>query len=364
MAVRICDNRGLTLTRRSDVSRRSISGLGMCLVSAVMGGYALTVHAQSIAVKTLTLPPDVIGIVWDGTRSRFFASSGTSVLMINPETAQIEDTIPVSGQASQIAISDDGQYLYVALENTGMVNRYQVQSHSLDLSIALGQYPGGNVPRDAQALAVLPGHSSTILVATIDGQEIVFDGTVPRAGTAALNVSSLYVRPSDGTIVGYSSASAQVCWLSVSPTGVTAARSAPVDPNWSSGTVIWNGNLVTNKNPFNSSVFDLNAGATIGRIPLPASTGYPNGACALATDSSGTSVITYQYVFQYQGNITNLVQYSLANLSPTASVGFTGLAQDYDSVSSVCNGLVATRARTEYCSAAALRAFPSCTRQV
>src|SRR5581483_793901 len=99
--------------------------------------------------------------------------------------------------------------------------------------------------------------------------------------------------------------------------GVSSTRSVPVDPNWDNGSVTWNGNLVTNKNPANSSVFDLNAGATIGTLPLPQSIG-GSGACVLTPDNSGTFVIGYQYNYQFQASTSTLVQYSLSNLLPTA----------------------------------------------
>lgn len=54
----------------------------------------------------------------------------------------------------------------------------------------------------------------------------------------------------------------------------------------------WNGSLVVEEDAVYSSVFDLNAGATIGRVPRPQPTGYSR-ACALASDASGASVIGF-----------------------------------------------------------------------
>ena len=103
--------------RRIQVLGRSTSRFGLCLVVALMCGFVQPGRAQSIVVGALALPQGANDIVWNGTRSRFFASSGTNVLMINPETAQIEDTIPIGSWANRIAVSGDGQYLYVALSN-------------------------------------------------------------------------------------------------------------------------------------------------------------------------------------------------------------------------------------------------------
>lgn len=334
---------------RRMVLRRSVSSFELCLALTLVCGFGPVAHAQSTAVGTLTLPQGANDIVWDTTRSRFFASSGTSVVMINPETAQVEDTISVGSPADQIAVSDDGQYLYVALgtypQSLGVVNRYQIANHSLDLQIALGMDTGGGLQRTVQAMVVLPGQPSSVLIATDDQQLMVFDNTAPRAGVAAVSVSSLYVRPSDGAIFGvgdngqFPFADPQVYWFSVSSSGVAFTRSVPVDPNWENGTVTWNGSLITNRNPFNASVFDLNAGATIGHLPLPQTTG-SSGACALATDATGSSEIVYQYAYQFQAGTASLLQYSLANLHPTASANITGLPQNYISLSSLCAPVV------------------------
>jgi hypothetical protein len=267
--------------------------------------------------------------------------------MINPETAQIEDTISIGNWTSRLAVSQDGQYLYVSLlkatfpyDSLGTIDRYRIQDHSLDLQIALGQYTGGNILRDAQAMVALPGQPSSVLIATTDHRLTVFDGSVPRTGTAALNVSSLYVRPSDGAIFGVGDrqlgfGNPQMFWFSVSANGVSLLRSVPVDPNWE-GAVTWNGNLATNTNTFATNVFDLNAGVTLGRVPLPQPTG-SSGACVLSTDAAGTSAIVYQYVFRGQGSSTTLVQYSLANFRQTASAEVTGLEPDSLSISNLCS---------------------------
>jgi acid stress-induced BolA-like protein IbaG/YrbA len=219
--------------------------LRLCLVFILICGFLQPSRAQPIAVSALTLPQGANDIVWDGTRSRFFASSGTNVLMINPETAQIEDTIPIGSGANRIAVSGDGQYLYVALVNAsfdslGMINRYRIQNHSLEAQIALGRYTG------VQAMVVLPGQPSSLLVASNDRRVVAFDGSVPRSGIAALSVSSLYVRPSDGALFGiaddaqYPEVHLQVYRFIASSAGVAVAKSVPVDLNWNNNsTVTW-----------------------------------------------------------------------------------------------------------------------------
>ena len=226
--------------RRIPQPRPAIADVGLYLALSLLVGSSWPIHAQSVPVSTLKLPAGVNDVVWDTTRSRFFASSGTNVLIINPETAQVEDTISVGKPANRVAVSDDGRYLYVALgvnpypDSLGMVNRYQIQNHSLDLQVALGTSTGGNIPRGVQAMVILPGRPSSILVATTDHRLVVYDGAIARSGIAALSLNSLHVRASDGTIFGVGDGqsefgSPQVFWFNVNSNGVTSTRSVPVD---------------------------------------------------------------------------------------------------------------------------------------
>lgn len=338
--------------RHATTSRPSISGLGLCLL-VLTGGPAKIATAQSVAVSALALPQAANDIVWDSTRSMFFVSVGTNVEMINPETAQVVNTIPIGNQANQIAVSGDGQFLYASIDSAdasfpsdGTINRYQIQNQSLDLQITLGQHTSGGILRDAQALVVLPGAPSSILVSTTDSQLMVFDGAVARAGTAALNVRSLYVRPSDGAIFGIGDGpggfgNPQVSWLNISSNGVAAAQSVPLNQNWDNGTATWNGNLIAGRSPYTAFVFDLGAGATTGTLALPQSTPN-NGACVLAADASGASAYAYQYHYQFEASVVTLVQYSLTNFLPTASIELTGIPTDESTLSNLCMSAVAT----------------------
>jgi uncharacterized protein (TIGR03437 family) len=318
---------------------------------AFLGAHPRTVSAQSITALALNLPQGAGPMFWDGTRSRFFASSGTSVLMVNPESAQVEDTIAVGSQTGQLAVSDDGQYLYVVAGGSSYdapytINRYKVQGHSLDLQIPVGLYPGVNGPLGVTAMVVPPGQPSSLVVALSDSMVTVFDNAVARPSSLSAGLTSLYVRTGDDAIFGFGDGpegfGAPRIWrLAVSKSGVSVAQSVPVNPNWDNGTVTWNGNLVTNRGPLNSFVFDLNAGATIGSLPLPQTTG-ASGVCVLAPDSSGTSVIVYQYDYESDGSAVSLVRYSTANLQPTASSPLTGLPPDGGSLSNVCNAPAAT----------------------
>jgi hypothetical protein len=88
-----------------------------------------------LSPQTATLNPDTIDLpyihhlVWDATRSRIIANAGSNILVINREPAQIEDTIASGVSRERMAISDNGQYLYIAIGSRAVVDRYQIRSH-------------------------------------------------------------------------------------------------------------------------------------------------------------------------------------------------------------------------------------------
>src|SRR5690349_18742308 len=74
--------------------------------------------------------PQIYDFVWDATRSRLFVSAGSSILMVDPETGSIEETIASGLIATRIAVSDDGQYLYAGIGARGVIHRFELRTRS------------------------------------------------------------------------------------------------------------------------------------------------------------------------------------------------------------------------------------------
>src|SRR5579871_2153216 len=129
---------------------------------AILCGAAARADLPPTNTQALRLSAPVNDLVWDATRGRFFASSGTSVLMVNPDTAAIEDSWTTNGTGGQLAVSGDGQYLYVAIGARGVVDRYRVRDHGLDAEISLGLYTTGTA-RQPSSMAVVPGQPQVLL---------------------------------------------------------------------------------------------------------------------------------------------------------------------------------------------------------
>jgi len=165
------------------------------------------------------------------------------IAVIDPTKAGIQQTFPIVPQASAISLSGDDQYLYVGSYAQAIVQRYNVPSFSLDLTIPSGAgVTGGNVGLNgtctfAVDVKVAPDNPHTIAVSngngTIEPQGCgglaIYDDATPRPGTLAYS-SFDFTRPVWGadasTLFAQTDESFQpqsFHSLSVTSTGVTVS---------------------------------------------------------------------------------------------------------------------------------------------
>jgi hypothetical protein len=227
--------------------------------------------------------------------------------MVNPDTGQVEDAIPTLDAPDQIAISSDGQYLYVGIDAKAVVRRYPLPSHTSDLDIAVGTPPLPGYAVFPIAVAVLPNQSQSILAA--NGSTLaVYDGAVRRSQTAPLifayyQSASLYVRPGNGNIYAYSQG--VISYLSVTAAGVGISAGIPAFP-YPTANANFGGGLATDNWGY---VFDLDSKALLGRLGLTGEA----PRCITVADPSGASVLAVS------SNVTGptlVGRYSLANFQP------------------------------------------------
>jgi len=102
----------------------------------------LLVQPSRFSAQTLTLS-DIHHVIWDPSRSRLLVSAGCSVLFINPEAGLINHRLTLGAVADKIAVSGDGRFLYAAVNARGVVARFQLESDTEDLEIALGTDSAG-----------------------------------------------------------------------------------------------------------------------------------------------------------------------------------------------------------------------------
>jgi hypothetical protein len=116
------------------------------------------------------------------------------VIAVDPASSTVVHAWGLGNGPNQLAVSDDGQFLYVGLDGDAKVAQVTLPAGTVNFTVGLGNDPTFHNPLVADALQVLPGHPHTWAV-TLCGVGFVpcgvgiavFDDTVMRANAAAEN---------------------------------------------------------------------------------------------------------------------------------------------------------------------------------
>src|SRR5262249_30073511 len=65
-------------------------------------------------------------------------SMGNTITAISPNTGSIEASVFIGSEQGNLALSDDGQFLYVALNGASTVRRFNIASMTPEIELALG----------------------------------------------------------------------------------------------------------------------------------------------------------------------------------------------------------------------------------
>lgn len=151
-------------------------------------------------------------LVYDPTGRVIYASvaanggdQANSLTPILPEIGVLRAAIPLGAVPHKLAISDDGQMVYVALNppNAG-VRRYNTVQQSLSPPFSLGMSSIGQ-PAYVRDMKVAPGQPQTLAVARDDEQVAIFDNGVARpnitSGSTRIGLIEFGAAPT--TLYGY-----------------------------------------------------------------------------------------------------------------------------------------------------------------
>jgi hypothetical protein len=137
-------------------------------------------------------------MVWDQAHGIIYASvpstapaAANSIVAINPVTQSVTAIEFTDGAPDRLAISDDQQFLYVGLDASGVIQRFELPNLTPDITISLGSGPYG--PYHALDIEVAPGLPHTIAVSlgvsnsspSALGGIVIYDDGVARSVTAA-----------------------------------------------------------------------------------------------------------------------------------------------------------------------------------
>lgn len=203
----------------------------------------------SLGLQTQMNAIDISGqdLVWDSMRNLIYVavpagdtSFPNTIAVVDPTKPGITKVVPVPDGPTALALSDDGQYLYAGFSGQAVVQRYDLPTFSLDLTIPTGAGTSASLvgthlscsfPVDVK---VAPGSPQTIAVSQGNvnydpegcGGLAIYDNATPRTDTLPY-LSGDFTRLAWGadadTLYAQSDArvSPQTLYgLSVSPSGV------------------------------------------------------------------------------------------------------------------------------------------------
>ncbi len=151
------------------------------------------------------------------------------VLELDARTGRILRTFPAGQNPRYLAITNDGQFLYVALADANKVLRIKLADFSLALTINLPGLVYGNYP--ATDIVTLPGQPEAIAVALSYYGVYVFDGAIPRSNhTGVYDGSRIEMGETPDVLYAYNDYTSgfEFTRLSVAASGLTELSSKSV----------------------------------------------------------------------------------------------------------------------------------------
>lgn len=160
---------------------------------------------------------DARDLVYDSNTDRIYASirgssasNANTLGVINPNNNTLESTIFIGNNPSVMAISDDGQFIYIGFVGWPTIRKFEIATQTLGLEFELNS--SSETPLYARDIEVMPGQSNTIAVSRTRyggsphaGVAIYDDGvmrpnTTPDSGPG----SDVIEFDSHNSLIGYS----------------------------------------------------------------------------------------------------------------------------------------------------------------
>jgi hypothetical protein len=151
-------------------------------------------------------------LAWDPYQQKIYVSvpslspvNPNTVTVLDPFTGELKGSQYVGSEPDRLALSDDGQLLYVALRGASSVERLTVPDLAKDLSIAMGRDLSYG-PYYASDLRVAPGSPRTLAVSlstqnssSSAGGIVVYDDATPRPTQIGAGTGGTATTRSSGT---------------------------------------------------------------------------------------------------------------------------------------------------------------------
>jgi trimeric autotransporter adhesin len=167
LATSFTDANTLTAT----VNSSNIASLGYAWVDVTTpapgGGSTAAVPVTFYTV----LGVDVTKMVYEPFSQKIYASvpsaatqlSGNTVVAIDPKTGSFPTPVFVGSQPTKLALSDDGNYLFIGLDGSNSITRFNLTTNATDLTFPVGTDNFGTT-LTARGISVAPGNSNLLAV--------------------------------------------------------------------------------------------------------------------------------------------------------------------------------------------------------
>lgn len=277
-------------------------------------------------------------IIADPTRNRVYASIGksaaqhaNSVLALDPSSGAIVATLPLAGNPGPMAITDNGQFLYVGLGDASRVVRIDLAAfvRDIDIDINIDSFCGTNTAEDIETL---PGLPRAVVVSVQNGGcsprhagVYMWDDAVRRTkGTQGHTGSNRITRSSlAGELIGYNNETTEFGTrrIRVQSEGlVEVATYGGLVGSFGVDIVQDGGYIYTT----NGRVIDATAMSSIGTFPYTGTAFSPDAARGRLHWVNGNTLYTHhnvelaplgQALLTYPGSVAQLIRWGSDGLA-------------------------------------------------
>ena len=170
----------MKITPRTHCLRRRLALLLLVsTINFIAAPFLLATRSAAAPPKPPDGPTDFIrrinlttnDLVYSASAGRIYASvpssaggSGNSLKAIDPTTGLVTSTTFVGSEPNKLAISDDGQSLYVSLDGSFSIRRFDTSTNTPGIQFAVGQDSFSN-RFNVNDFAVAPGNANVLAVA-------------------------------------------------------------------------------------------------------------------------------------------------------------------------------------------------------
>ena len=280
----------------------------------------------AVAVRQITLATK--DLVYDPLTQRIYASVpssagaiGNSITQIDPVPGTIGASVSIGSEPGKLAISDNSQYIYVALDGAAAVRRFDLTTQTAGLQFLLGSGISGVY--SAEDISVMPGQADSVAISRQDpnsnhGGVAIYDNGVARSNTTPPPTGSNVIEFSSNasTLYGYNNESSEfgLRKMAVDSFGVTVVSTTRnLISNFGTNIVQHNGLLYSTR----GQVVDPETLTRVGTFPL---TDFPS---FVLPDSSANRVY---FLSGFFSSTVTLRAFDLTTFVQVGSLSINGIS--------------------------------------